>query len=193
MTRSERTRRPCDAQNHDPAALSRQDVWEVMRAMNSESYRYIRRRIPHAPDAEDILHDFYLRVFEHAGSLKKSDSTRAWLYRVLRSALMEHLRAKRRQCDVINRISSRPADPLADPTYHDPTFLADILARLKPEYTDILVRLQVRADTPLEAAADLGTTPNNVRVRHFRARAALRDAYAKCSPGLRKNDQRLRA
>jgi RNA polymerase sigma-70 factor (ECF subfamily) len=171
-----------DAQNRD-AAPSRQDVLQAMTAMDRESYCYIRRRIPHVPDAEDVMHDFYLRVFEHAGSLRDRGSTRSWLYHVLRSALMEHLRAKRRQFDVVNRLGSRAAEPAADVSYPDRAFLKDILGQLKPEYSDILIRLQVRADTPWEAAADLGTTPNNVRVRHFRARAALRDAYAKCSTG----------
>ena len=139
---------------------------------------YIRRRLPHAAEAEDVLHDFYLRVCEYAHGLRDRGSTRSWLYRVLQSALVDHLRANRKQENVINLLGSR-AEASIDVPFSDRSSFADILARLKPEYADILLRLQVRADTPWEAAADLGTTANNVRVRHFRARAALRDAYAK--------------
>lgn len=167
-----------DARTIDPAAPWRNDVWVAVAAMDRELRCYIRRRISHAPEAEDVLHDFYLRVCEHARDLRDSNSTRTWLYRVLYSAVMDHLRAKRRQSNVIDLLGAQ-IQPSIEVSNTDRSSFAEILARLKPEYSDILLRLQVRADTPWEAAADLGTTANNVRVRHFRARAALRDAYTK--------------
>jgi RNA polymerase sigma factor (sigma-70 family) len=169
---------PGAARAPDPAAPWRQDVWDAVAAMDREFRCYIRRRILHAPEAEDVLHDFYVRVCEHSHDLRDRNGTRSWLYRVLHSALMDHLRVKRRQSNVIDLLRAQIQPPV-EASYSDRSSFAEILARLKPEYSDILLRLQVRADTPWEAAADLGTTANNVRVRHFRARAALRDAYSK--------------
>jgi RNA polymerase sigma-70 factor (ECF subfamily) len=178
MIAADQLETPGDAKVIDLKSAWRRDLWRVVAAMDREFRCFIRRDIRHAMEAEDVLHDFYLRVCEHAGDLRDRNSPRSWLYRVLRSALMDHLRAKRRQSEIVARLGTCSQPPI-EVTSFDGVSFADILARLKPEYSDILLRLQVRADTPREAAADLGMTPNNVRVRHFRARAALRDAYWK--------------
>ena len=51
--------------------------------------------------------------------------------------------------------------------------LEDILVTLRPEYTEILGRVEVDEQPVVEAARELGISANNASVRLFRARRAL--------------------
>lgn len=158
------------------AQSSASAVWLVAEALRVDLHRFLRRRLYHEYAVEDVLQDFYLRVFEHAHSLKDGRTVRSWLYRLLRSALVDYTRADSRQRAIAERIGSK-AEASMPESPSDRLTCAAMLDGLKPEYSDILVRMRLRCDTAEEAAEDLGTTPNNVRVRHFRARTALRNAY----------------
>ena len=49
-----------------------------------------------------------------------------------------------------------------------------LVGTLKSEYADLIESLDLRGEAPEEAAARLGITPNNLKVRRHRARQALR-------------------
>ncbi|MHB8441137.1 MAG: RNA polymerase sigma factor [Candidatus Tyrphobacter sp.] len=158
-------------------------VWLAADALRDDLRRFLRRRLYHEHAVEDVLQDFYLRVFENAHLLKDDRSVRSWLYKLLRSSLVDYARADVRQCNIALRLGLNATPFVPESPFLDRT-CTNMLDDLKPEYSDILVRMRLRRDTAEEAAADLGTTPNNIRVRHFRARAALRNAYARGqSPG----------
>ncbi len=54
----------------------------------------------------------------------------------------------------------------------------DVATTLKPEYSELIRRIEL-GDEPLhEVARDLGTTANNASVRLHRARQALREGLA---------------
>ena len=154
------------------------EVWLAAEALRADFQRFVRSRLHHRYAVEDVLQDFYVRVFENAHRLKDDRSVRSWLYRLLQTSLVEYARSDSRQRDIAVRLGSNARSLEADTPFYDP-FFRELLEELKPEYRDILVRMRLRCDTAEEAAADLGTTPNNIRVRHFRARAALRTAYTR--------------
>jgi RNA polymerase sigma-70 factor (ECF subfamily) len=50
----------------------------------------------------------------------------------------------------------------------------DLLPTLKPEYAALIDRIELSGEKPETVAGELGITPNNLKVRRHRARAALR-------------------
>jgi RNA polymerase sigma-70 factor (ECF subfamily) len=172
------------SQRRAPGFSNTSEVWLEAEALRSDFYRFVRRRLHDDCAVEDVLQDFYVRVFENAHLLKDERSVRPWLYRLLRSSLIDCARSDLRQRNIAALLGSTAPSYVEDAPFYDPT-CAEMLGELKPEYSDILVRMRLRGDTAEEAAADLGTTPNNIRVRHFRARAALRDAYGRDNPAAR--------
>ncbi len=50
----------------------------------------------------------------------------------------------------------------------------ELIPTLKPEYADLIYKLDLAGGDSAQGAAQLGITPNNLKVRHRRARQALR-------------------
>ena len=138
---------------------------------------YIRRRV-HDPElAEDILQDSLLRALRAAPQLRDEDRLVPWFYRVLEHAIVDAYR--RRGTERKHLGGPLPDDrelPAMEP--EEEAALCEcfraLVPTLKPEYAELIERLDLGGETPEAAAARLGITPNNLKVRRHRARQALR-------------------
>lgn len=141
--------------------------------------QFLRRNLRNESDAEEVMQQFYLRVVVHASQLRKEESVLAWLRRVLRSALSDYRRRaaarERAEADFARK------DAAAPPSTDDLETLVcmclyKLLPLLKPEYADILRRVDLESEPREAVATALGLTPGNLTVRLHRARQALRRA-----------------
>ncbi|MFW6027240.1 MAG: RNA polymerase sigma factor [bacterium] len=154
--------------------------------------RYLQGRIGNRDDAEDLLQDFQVRVLCKADQIKDTDSTMAWLRAVLRSMLADHFRrkvAERRAYEVFGAEWSlifSEEEPAATEDEASERFTCTCFYRLmpilKPEYTDVLSRVDLAKQSRAQAADDLGISRSNLRVRLYRARQALKDALQHSCP-----------
>lgn len=141
--------------------------------------RFLTRRMGTTDMAEEVLHEFYLRALSKSSEIKKRDSVLSWLYRVLNSALADYHR--------VNRTRQHGE---AEYTRLQPTFLNEftldpeavcecfyrLIPTLRPEYAEVLQRIDLSGKSRANVAEDLGITLNLVRVRLHRARQALKHA-----------------
>lgn len=143
-----------------------------------EFLRFLLRRLGNADTAEDVLQQFYLRAVGKGAGLRQSESVVAWLYRLLRTTLVDHYRrdSTRRQRDSdyaqMERLASEERDAELERTIC--ACVEMLLPTLKVDYADILQRVDLRETTPREVARDLGVAPNTIRVRLHRARQAMK-------------------
>jgi RNA polymerase sigma factor (sigma-70 family) len=137
------------------------------------------RRLGNTEEAEEVLQAFTVRALERAGDLREMDSARAWLGRVLATAVADHFRRMGR-----SRAREKPTDPeiLANLT---PTVDAELdesacaclyrlLPTLRPMYADVLWRADLLDEPREQIALALGTSVSNVTLRLHRARRELR-------------------
>ena len=147
---------------------------------------FLTRRIGNKDTAEDVLQQFYLRVVRKSSELRTAESVVAWLYAVLRNVLVDHFRKEtnrrnreteyaQMQALVEESCHPEPKDRICD-------CLMRVIPTLKPEYSDMLRRVDLDEMPPRKVARDLGLTSNNVRVRLYRARNALKHALLKTCP-----------
>ncbi len=147
--------------------------------------RYLARRLKDTSTAEDVFQSFCLRVITSAKALRNSESVVAWLYCVLRSVLTDHYRseAARQRHDASyaqERIVLGDDHEEIDPDENICSCFHALLPALRPDYAQILRRVDLAGEPRDQIAADLGITPGNVRVRLHRARQALHQALADC-------------
>tara|TARA_R110002167_G_scaffold38412_19_gene119662 strand:- start:519 stop:1142 length:624 start_codon:yes stop_codon:yes gene_type:complete len=166
----------------DRVSMSRQLTSEIDAALTKhyhEFRRYLVRRISEPATAEDVLQTFCVRVINSGTVLRNSESAVAWLYTVLRSVLTDHYRseaARRRREDSYMRDRMVLDEDQINPT-HDKTTcgcLVELVPMLRPDYAEILERIDLSDEPREEVVADLKITPSNARVRLHRARQALR-------------------
>jgi RNA polymerase sigma factor (sigma-70 family) len=61
---------------------------------------FIRRRVPDAGDAEDILQDVFYELVEAARLLQPIEQVGAWLYRVARNRITDRFRRKKTRAEI---------------------------------------------------------------------------------------------
>ncbi len=145
-------------------------------ANHREFLRFLEARVRDRAVAEDILQAAFVKALERGGALRENESAVAWFYRLLRNALVDHWRRAGRESKVIEREAESADAPVEDPDLQTAVCrcFEDLLPTLKPEYADLLRRVDLQGAAVSAAAAELGITANNASVRLHRARHALR-------------------
>ncbi len=142
-----------------------------------EFFRFFRRRLARPEDAEDALQDFCLKALRAANTLEDSQKVDAWLGRILRNTLTDHYRRRAARLNGETAFAREPRSEVAPGPEHEPSacgYIRDTLAELKPEYAEIIRRVDLDETSRQCVATELRLTCNNVGVRLHRARRALR-------------------
>jgi RNA polymerase sigma factor (sigma-70 family) len=140
---------------------------------------FLERRVGDRATAEEILQSAFVRGLERAGEIRDDERAVAWFYRLLRNAITDHFRAAGHE----QRALALLAGELADASEPPPELaselcgcFAPLLDSLKPDYADLLRRVDLEGLKPAEYARRQGISANNAMVRLHRARRALREA-----------------
>lgn len=137
--------------------------------------RYFRRRLGTAQDAEDALHDFFLRVLQASHLLADPARLNAWLSRVLKSTLIDRYRrnaARERLMADFAALATTVAD---EEKTSECECVYLYLPMLKTEFGEVLRRADMCEQPHAAIARDLGLSVGNVAVRVHRARKAMRE------------------
>lgn len=162
-----------------PESLS-QPVIEQLVANHREFLRFVERRIGNRAIAEEIVQDAFVRSLDRGGEIR--ESVVGWFYGVLRNAVIDR---QRRQAVADRRLDQFAAELEASGDGGDE--LAGVVCRcvaqladtLKPEYADVLRRVELDGVAVKDYADAAGISASNAGVRIFRAREALRKQVAR--------------
>ena len=144
---------------------------------------FLTARVGKREDAEEILQDAFVRGLQKAGELRDEESAVAWFYRLLRNSVIDHYRhtaAGRKALEVQAR-ETPEVDPGFDADLERTVCecISDLIPLLKPEYADLIRRVDLGGANVTSVADEIGISAGNARVRLHRARAALRDELEK--------------
>lgn len=142
---------------------------------------FLRRRVNDEALAEDLLQQSFMRAIEHHHALHRKDSIVPWFYRILRYAMLDYYRSQasdvRKQDAFLHKLTASGEDKAAPPNDVKPTVCAclyKLLPKIRPNYAELLRRIDLEGEAPQTVAQELQITPNNLTVRLHRARQALR-------------------
>ena len=176
----------------DLAALARRDegAWsELVRSAGPRMLAAARRIVRDEAAAEDVVQEAFVQAFRNISRFEGRSSVPTWLHRITINAALAKLRSERRHPEE----SIEPLLPVFDrsgyrvavgPVTRDPEELAgrsearqilrDSIDLLPESYRTVLVLRDLEELSGEETAGILETTPNVVKVRLHRARAALK-------------------
>lgn len=140
--------------------------------------RFVRPRVESDAAAEEIVQSAFLRGLEHGGELRADESATAWFYRILRNAIIDHYRrrdaAGRAHERIEREMPSAIDDAAPDERDRACACVRRLAATLKPEYAELLEKVDVEGRAVADFAGEAGITANNAAVRLHRARQALK-------------------
>ncbi len=161
--------------------LGDSEIVSVLVDNNRAFRKFLARRLGSLADVEDVLQDFCLKVLSSRNQLREKDSLLAWLYAVLRSCLSDHYRKNERR-GKINQAFARELKTgeavVSNEALHQSlcTCLRSLLPVLRPDYGELVRRVDLDEEARAVVARDLGITPATLAVRLHRARQVLKRA-----------------
>lgn len=153
-----------------------QDLIEKLLVSRQSFLDFVSRRIGDPELAEDILQEAFVRAIQSADRLRDDTRLAPWFYQILRNAIVDSYRRggiQRRHVQPLHPDFDREDVPPEDEGPLCECFRSLILT-LKPEYAELLERVELGHERPDDLADHLGITSNNLKVRRHRARQALR-------------------
>lgn len=159
----------------DDPSLSNQDALPIFLANQTRFLAFLRRHVRSEEEAEDLLQQALLKAIRHESDWDAKENILAWFYRILRNALTDHYRSLAAEHRKQESLEAEPA-PHILPEEREQlcSCFKAVLPSLKPEYAEVLRRVDLEEEDPAQVAASLGVTPNNLAVRLHRARQSLR-------------------
>jgi RNA polymerase sigma-70 factor (ECF subfamily) len=144
-------------------------------AAHREFLAFLEARLPSRAAAEEVLQAAFARTLERGGAIRDTESAVAWFYRLLRNALTDYYRRRGAEARALEQHAkeSQTVDEQALQATVCGCMKA-LLPNLKPEYAELLQRVDLQEQPIGQIAAELSITPNNAGVRLHRARQALK-------------------
>ena len=150
-------------------------VVEQLVSNHRQFLSFLEARVSSRGVAEELLQTAFVRAVEKSSTIEESENAVAWFYRLLRNALIDHYRRGATEARAVDA-HARETDECFELELKDAVCacMTRLLPTLKPEYAEMIRRVDLQ-DTPLsEVASSLSITPNNATVRLHRARQALK-------------------
>jgi len=155
-------------------------VEDVLLRNRSKLLGYIQKRVPDANLAEDVLQDGLIKALQAAEDLRDEERLIPWFYRILNNAIIDTYRKHNVETHYLENYARESAleDSVQDIGANDQAALCEcfreLLQSLKPEYAELIERLELQPGDPSQVARQLNIQPNNLKVRRHRARQALK-------------------
>ncbi|AKV00922.1 RNA polymerase sigma-70 factor, ECF subfamily [Labilithrix luteola] len=154
------------------------ELVETLAASRAAFVRFVRPRVESDAAAEEIVQSAFLKGFERGGSLRDDESATAWFYRILRNAIVDHWRRRDAKGRALETLAAELPASFEDAQLDDRNracgCVRALTTGLKPEYRELLEKVDVDGVSVPDAAGQLGITANNAAVRLYRARQALK-------------------
>lgn len=139
--------------------------------------RFLRKHVSDEAVADDLLQQAILKALRNDRDGGPKDSLVAWFYRILRNVLTDHYRSRAAEGRKSEALAESEALPESITEIDKARLCAcfrELLPALKPEYADLIRRIDLEEEGHAEVAEALGLSANTLSVRLHRARQSLR-------------------
>lgn len=143
--------------------------------------RYVRRRVRDDETAADLTQDVFVKLARHLRAGPIDGPLHAWLFRVARTTVLDHLRARTPVAAVPDDLAAAADSPLAqaDAAPLRASCRAFVQA-LPPEQRQALLATEFDGVSQTALAAELGVAVSTVKSRVQRGRRRLERALRDC-------------
>jgi RNA polymerase sigma-70 factor, ECF subfamily len=180
-----------DVQVSDEELVSRvlagetEEFETLMRRHNRRVYRVARAVVRDDAEAEDVAQEAYVRAYQHLDQFQGRASFVTWLTSIAFHEALARVRKRARQQEIdamdessrdsLPQLAMRAGSPEQRASAAEiSNLLEDAIDGLPDKYRQVFMLRDVEEMSTTEAAACLGISEENVKVRLHRARALMR-------------------
>ena len=143
-------------------------------AQRSRFRAFLVSRLGNAADADDVLQNGLLKAMRATGEVDDTEKLTAWFYRLLRNALVDHVRSRSASArrDDVWMLDATSCE--ADAERSVCACFEELFPELKPRDAELLRRVELNNEAVAEVAKSLSMSAGAASVALHRARATLR-------------------
>jgi RNA polymerase sigma-70 factor, ECF subfamily len=145
---------------------------------------FVARRVRSPADVDDVVQDVFLRIQRGASAIRDTDRFGPWVYRVARSAIVDHHRTAARNPlareDAPEESGSITSEEETGAEEELAAYVAKFVAMLPSPYREALTLTELEGVSQKDAAAMLGISVSGMKSRVQRGREQLREALEAC-------------
>lgn len=154
-----------------------QDIWKQF---NQQLLGFIKSRVNHSENAEDILQEVFIKIHQHNKSIKNIEKMPSWIYQITRNSIIDFYRKKR----VIYGDSEEEQLLLPEEIDHVnlefTQCLKPFILELPDKYKDILLKTTYEKMSQKDYAMINRISYSAAKSRLQRARIVLHNTFIEC-------------
>ena len=157
-----------------------EDLGAVFARLRQSLHSYLRRRIPDPTQAEDLLHDVFVKALASQQAGRRIENLTGWLYAAARTTLADHYRATGTPMEMLD--DDMPSAEVDDLRMHQElsSCLRPFVEQLAPIYRETLIATDFQGETMRSLAEKQKVSVSAVKSRVVRARAMLKEKLLAC-------------
>jgi RNA polymerase sigma-70 factor, ECF subfamily len=157
-----------------------EDLGATFALLRQSLRSYLRRRIPNAERAEDLLQDVFVKALASERAGHRVENVTGWLYAVARTTLVDYYRASGAPMETIDE--NIPNFETDDMRLHQElsACLKPFVEQLAPIYRDTLIATDFQGETMRSLAEKHKVSVSAIKSRASRARTMLKEKLLAC-------------
>jgi len=155
-------------------------VGEAFAQLRERLHGYLRSRLSDPSQADDLLHDVFVKALSTLQAGRRIDNLGAWLFTATRTTLADFYRA--RGAPTVELDDTLPADDAAEERLHQElaACLRPMIERLPPLYRDTLIATDLDGRSMRAVAEAEGRSVSAIKSRAARGRAMVKAELLDC-------------
>ncbi|MFZ5970075.1 MAG: sigma-70 family RNA polymerase sigma factor [Bacteroidota bacterium] len=137
-----------------------------------ELKRFVNRRVKSRTDAEDIVHDVFVKAQLKEDQLKEAEKFTAWIYQITRNSIIDYYRKKKKVLDEPALTETEEYNLFNDCVFR---CLQQLMHTLPSPYREAILLAEVDQVPQKELAVRLGISYSGAKSRVQRARQMLKE------------------
>ncbi len=143
---------------------------ELVRAYQSQIWRFLRHLLGDPDLAEDITQETFVRVYRKLGSFRFRSKFSTWVFQVARNAGIDALRSRQRRERLLTAMEPRAPEVSGGELRME---IEEALQTLTPKLREAFVLIEAFGFTYREAGRTIGVPEGTVKSRVYHAREQL--------------------
>lgn len=161
--------------NEAPATETRATVEDVWRAFSESLRAFLKSRGLGQSDADDLLQEVFVRVYEKIGSLRQASRIEAWVVQIARNAVADYYRRRPRLAEAVEDVVDPQGDGEASDNQNHAvaSWLALSIDALPATLRDAVRMYEIDGVSQRDVADRLGVSLSGAKSRIQRGRRRL--------------------
>lgn len=157
--------------------LNESNFWEQI---SIQLNKYIKKHINNNSDAEDILQEVLLKIYNSIDDLRDYRKINAWVYKISKNTIIDYYRNKNKELAQLDENIFE--EYVGDDSYNNEISkcLNTMIDYLPEKYKEVIKLIEYNGLTQKEVSQYLGISVSAVKSRVHRARGMLKKMLIEC-------------